>query len=186
MLAGCAGYRLGPTGGQTAGAKSIQVSPFANQTPEPRLSDAVTSALRRSLQRDGTYRLATHGEANIVVTGEITHYNRFGLSYQPMDVLTVRDYQVTLTGHVTVRERSTGKVVLDRIVTGSTPVRAGSDLASAERQAGPLLAQDLAWNVTAPLVDGTWYTAEGDYCRHQLVLALALGWESWADCCTSK
>ena len=93
-------------------------------------------------------------DGTIVVTGEITRYSRFELSYQPKDILTVRDYQLTLTGHVTARERITGKVVLDRIVTGSTPVRVGADLANVERQAGPLLAQDLAKNVTALLVDG--------------------------------
>ena len=42
-LFGCAGYRLGPTGGFAAGEKSIQVMPFSNQTLEPRLTDAVTA-----------------------------------------------------------------------------------------------------------------------------------------------
>jgi hypothetical protein len=156
MLTGCAGYRLGPTGGQTAGTKSIQISPFVNQTLEPHLGEAVTSALRKSLQRDGTYRLATHGDADLAVTGEITHYNRHEISYQTNDVLTVRDYRVILTAHVTARECSTGAIVLDRVVAGYTPVRVGSDLASSERQAFPLLAEDLAKNVAALLVDGTW------------------------------
>jgi len=156
LLAGCAGYQLGPTGGQTAGAKSIQVSPFANQTLEPRLGDAVTVALRKSLQRDGTYRISTRGDADLVVTGEVTRYHRSELSYQATDILTVRDFRVMLTARVTARERSTGAVVLDRVVTGYTPVRAGSDLAGAERQALPLLAEDLAKTVTALLVDGTW------------------------------
>jgi hypothetical protein len=139
-----------------AGAKSIQVSPFANQTLEPRLGDAVTAALRKSFQRDGTYRLATAGDTDLIVTGEITRYHRVELSYQATDIVTVRDYRVTLTAHVTARERSTGAVVLDRVVTGNTPVRAGSDLAGAERQALPLLAEDLAKKVTALLVDGPW------------------------------
>ena len=156
LLSGCVGYRLGPTGGQVAGEKSIQVSPFVNQTLEPRLGEAVTAALRKNLQRDGTYRLATRGDADLIVTGEITRYNRFELSYEANDILTVRDYRVTLTAHVTARERSSGKVILDRVVTGYTPLRAGSDWASAERQALPLMAQDLAKNVAALLVDGNW------------------------------
>jgi hypothetical protein len=156
LLAGCAGYRLGPTGGQTAGAKSIQVSPFVNQTLEPRLGEAVTAALRKSLQRDGTYQLATRGDADLIVNGEITRYNRFQMSYQTNDVRIVRDFRMIVTAHVAARARSTGAIVLDRVVTGFTPVRAGSDLASSEREALPLLAQDLAKNVTALLVDGTW------------------------------
>ena len=155
-LTGCAGYRLGPSNGLTAGAKSIQVSPFVNQTFEPRLGEAVTAAVRKSLQRDGTYRLATRRDADIVVTGEITRYNRFELSYQPNDILTVRDYRLTLTAHVIARERGTGNVIRDHVVTGDTPIRTGSDLASAERQALPLLAEDLAKKAVALLVDGGW------------------------------
>lgn len=155
-LTGCAGYRLGPSNGLTAGTKSIQVSPFANATLEPRLGEAVTTAVRKGLQRDGTYRLATQRDADIVVTGEITRYNRLELSYQPHDILTVRDIKLTLTAHVTARECSTGNVILDCTVTGETPIRAGPDLTNAERQALPLLAEDLSKKVASLLVDGRW------------------------------
>ena len=130
--------------------------PVRDQTLEPRLGEAVTAALRKSLQRDGTYQLATRGDADLIVNGEITRYNRFQMSYQTNDVRIARDFRVTVTAHVTARERSTGAIVLDRVVTGFTPVRAGSDLASSEREALPLLAQDLAKNVATLLVDGTW------------------------------
>jgi hypothetical protein len=61
-----------------------------------------------------------------------------------------------LTAKVVARERSTGKVLLDREISGRTTLRAGSDLASAERQSLPNLAEDLARNITTYLVDGTW------------------------------
>ncbi|MBI4326661.1 MAG: hypothetical protein HY674_15565 [Chloroflexi bacterium] len=153
---GCAAYRLGPTNGSAAGAKSIQVNLFQNETPEPRLIEAVGTALRRNLQQDGTYRLNTRGDGDIVVKGVITGFYRSPLSFQPADILTVRDYSVALTVKVTATERSTGAVLLDQEVAGRTTVRAGADLASAERQAVPLLAEDLAKNVTALLVDGKW------------------------------
>jgi hypothetical protein len=156
LLAGCAGYRLGPTGEAVAGGKSVQVTPFANQTLEPRLGDAVMTALRHNLQRDGTLRLATQGGADLVVSGVITRYDRHELSFQANDVLTVSDYRVNVTAQVTVREAGTGKVLWDKPVTGYTLVRVGTDLASAERQGIPLLADDLAKNVTALLVDGNW------------------------------
>jgi hypothetical protein len=155
-LSGCAGYTLGPTNGVAAGEKSLQLTPFSNQTMEPRFGDDVTTALRRELQRDGTYRLATHGDADIVVTGVLTKYDRHELSFQPSDVLTVQDYRVNVTAHVKAREVSTGKMILDRDVTGYTLIVVGSDLASSERQALPLLADDLAKKVIALLVDGTW------------------------------
>jgi hypothetical protein len=156
FLNGCAGYRLGPTNGLVAGEKSLRLSPFNNQTLEPRLGDAVTTALRRNLQQDGTYRLATQGDGNIVVTGTLLRYHRNELSFLPNDVLTTRDFRVSVTARVVARDLGTGKTVLDREVTGYTLVRVGADLTSAERQALPVLADDLAKNITALLVDGSW------------------------------
>lgn len=156
LVNGCAGYRLGPTNDRIAGDTSVQIHPFSNQTMEPRLGDAVTSALRKQLQRDGTYRLATRGDGDIVVTGVLTHYRRQELSFLRDDILTVSDYRISLTAQVTARERASGKVLLEQPVNGHTIIRVGSDLVSSERQALPLLAADLAKNVTALLADGTW------------------------------
>jgi hypothetical protein len=155
-LNGCAGYRLGPSNGQTAGEKTVQVVPFTNRTLEPRLGDAVTAALRKQLQRDGTYRLATHEAGDIIVSDVLTNYYRLELSFVPNDIATARDYRVRLAAQVTARERSTGKILFDQPVTGYTLIRVGSDLASTERQALPLLAEDLARQVTALLADGSW------------------------------
>lgn len=156
VLGGCAGYRLGPTNSLTAGDRSIQIVPFANQTLEPRLGDAVTAALRKELQRDGTFRLATRETGDILVNGVITRYLRQEQTLVPEDIITVRDYRIALTAQVTARDRATGKVLLDQPVTGYTLLRVGDDLTSAERQALPLLAGDLARQVTALLADGAW------------------------------
>jgi len=156
LCSGCAGYRVGPTNGEVAQAKSVRVDFFRNDTLEPRLSEAVCTALRRTVQQDGTYRLSTRGEADIIVRGVIHKYQRSGISYNPNDVITPRDFMITVMARVTATERATGKVLVDRDVGGRTTMRIGPDLASAERQAAPLLAQDLAWNVTSLLVDGTW------------------------------
>lgn len=155
FLAGCAGYTLGPTNGTIAGEKKIQITPFLNHTLEPRLGDAVTTALRKSVQQDGTYRLATHGDADIIVTGILTHYNRHELNFEPHDVLTVQDYRVSVTARITARNLSTGSTTT-WTNTAYTLVRVGSDLTSSERQAMPVLADSLAKNVTGLLVDGSW------------------------------
>ncbi len=155
-LAGCAAYRLGPTGGQNSGERSIQVNFFQNQTIEPRLVEAVAQALRRNLQQDGTYRLRSAGDADVIVNGVIIRYERVPISFQPTDVISVQDYEEKLIAKVTATERISGKVVLDREVTGRTIVSVGTDLASAERQAIPLLANDLARNATTYLTEGSW------------------------------
>jgi hypothetical protein len=155
LLAGC-GYRVGSVGEHPAGARSITVNPVVNRTLEPGVSDALAQDLRMSLQRDGTYRLSTHEAGDIVVSTTVTDYRRAGVSYESDNVLTVQDYRLTVTAHVVAKDRATGKVVLDRSVTGFTLVRVGSDMTQAERQALPLATTDLAQNITTLLVDGKW------------------------------
>jgi hypothetical protein len=153
---GCAGYKLGPVNELAAGARSVQVNPFSNQTLQPRLGDAVTAQLRQRLQQDGTYRLASHNDGDIVVSGSVTHYQRQEVSLSPSDTLTVRDYRLELRAQVTAHDRSSGKVILNQPVNGYTLIRVTTDLTSTERQAMPLLAGDLAKNVTALLAEGGW------------------------------
>ena len=155
VAGGCA-YRLGPTDGLGAGDRSVRIDPFVNQTLQPNLGDQVTYELRKDIQRDGTFHLATHGEPDIVVSGVILQYERKALSFVPSDVLTVQDYRINLKADVTARDLRSGKVLFNQTVTGYTVVIVGSDLTSAERQAMPLLAGNLAKNVAQLLVDGSW------------------------------
>jgi hypothetical protein len=155
-LGGCAGYRLGPTNGLPAGSRTVQVNLFQNRTIEPRLSEAMDRALRKRFQQEGTYRLATQGDADIVIHGEILRYDREAIAFQPKDVITPLDYEITVTVHVVAEERATGRKLVDRDVKGKTTLRIGSDQTSAERMSLPMLADDLAHNAAALLVDGTW------------------------------
>ncbi|MDB6057666.1 MAG: hypothetical protein JWO95_1510 [Verrucomicrobiales bacterium] len=155
-LCGCAGYKLGPTNGDVAGSRSVSVQPFLNDTLEPRLSDYVTLELRKRLQQDGTFRLETHDSGDLILSGHITKFDRSELGFQPTDVLTPRDYTLVMVAQITAVERATGKTNLSRTVSGRTTVRVGADLASAERQAVPILAEDLARNAISSLADGSW------------------------------
>jgi len=157
LLAGCAGYQLGPVNGAAAGAKTIEVQPFSNRTLQPRLGDALTQSLRERLQTDGTYKLATRsGTGDLVVTGVIHWYARQGLGFLNTDVATPENFRVDLVVHVTARDRLSGKTILDKDVKGHTFVHIGGDLASAEREALPLLAEDAAENISELLTSGAW------------------------------
>lgn len=155
LLAGC-GYRLGPTNGAIAGDRSVEVKPFLNKTLEPHLTDYVMNSVRKRLQEDGTYKVNTHDEGDIILSGVITSYERTPLSFQPTDVITVVDYEMSITATVTARERSTGKLIFEKSVHGRTSVQVGTDLTSAERAAMPLLTDDVAKKAVALLVDGNW------------------------------
>ncbi len=156
LHAGCAGYRLGPGTGLAIGARTIEITPFPNQTEEPRLSPALASALRRQIQTDGTYQLETRGKGDLRLTGNIIQYRRVGVTFQPDDLATARDFELRMTAQIKVLHCRTGQVLLERAVTGRTLIRAFDDPASAERQALPLLAGNLARRIAALLADSGW------------------------------
>ncbi len=156
LLLGCAGYHVGPVDGTPAGARAVTVNLFQNETYEPRLSEAIAFALRRRVQQDGTYRLDTQHDGNIIVNGVIKNYTRTPVSFQPRDILTTLDYDLTITADVTATERSTGKVILQKTMIGKTTIRATANRDIAERQANPTAADDLARNITSALTEGAW------------------------------
>jgi hypothetical protein len=156
LLAGCAGYKLGPTNGLPAGSRSVEVRSFVNKTKEPRITEYLAASLRKQLQQDGSYHLETSGRGDILVTGEITRFSRSGLSYQTNDVLTPQEYTLGLVARVVAVNVNTGKTNFSKEVYGRTYIRIGNDQSSAERQAIPLLTDDLARNAVSLLVDGDW------------------------------
>ena len=153
---GCVGYVAGPTNGLPAGSRSVRVEFFGNKTLEPRLVVAVNRALKRNLQQDGTYTLETQGEADLVVSGQLTEFLRNGISYTPGDSLVVQDYTMQLTARIKVSDRTSGEVVYEGDVTGKSTVRVGNDLTSSQRQSIPLIADHLARQATSFIVDGQW------------------------------
>ena len=156
MVAGCAGYHLGPVNGEPAGSRSIEIKPFLNRTREPGITAYVGNALRKEVERDGTYRLETHVPGDIVVSGVITRYERTELAYVPHQVITPQDYTLILSAEVQAIDRATGKRKFAGRITGQTAIRVLSDMSSSERQAMPLLAEDLARNLVSVLADGAW------------------------------
>jgi len=156
LLAGCAGYKLGPSNGLPAGARSVSIKPFSNKTHEPRISEYMAMSLRRQLQAEGSYHLQTSGTPDIWLTGEITRFDRSGLSYATNDVLTPSEYTLTLTAQVTARNANTGRVIFQNEVRGQTYINIGGDLGSAEREAMPILTDKVAQSVINQLTDGAW------------------------------
>jgi hypothetical protein len=156
LLSGCAGYRLGPVNGAVAGEKTLQILPFNNQTFQPGLGDALTQSLRQIVQQDGTFRLVTQEPGDVVVTGVIHGYRRDALGFLSTDAATPEDFRIEVIVHVTARDTASGKLLLDKDVRGHTLVHVDADLASAERQAMPLLADDLARNINELVGEGVW------------------------------
>ena len=156
LASGCANYRIGVANSLIPAGYSIQVGLFQNATPQPGLSESVNGSIRRELHRDGTFKLADADDCDVLLTGKISSYRRSPVSFRPKDTLSVRDFVVELSTHVKATEKPSGKLLVDRLVTSRTTVRLGDDLASAERQALPLLSSDLSKRIVALLAEGGW------------------------------
>ena len=156
LASGCVSYRLGVANPLIPAGYSIQVGLFQNATSQPGLSESVNGSIRREIHRDGTFELADADDCEVLLTGNITTYRRSPVSFRPKDTLSVRDFDVELSTHVKVLEKSSGKLLVERVITSRTTVRLGDDLASAERQALPLLSSELAKRTVALLAEGGW------------------------------
>src|ERR1700733_11115429 len=111
FVAGCAGYKLGPSNDMAAGSRSVEVRSFVNKTREPRITEYLAASLRKQFQQDGSLRLETSGRGDILVTGVINRFDRSGLSYQTNDVLTPQEYTLGLVAHVVAVNVNTGKTI---------------------------------------------------------------------------
>jgi hypothetical protein len=153
-LTGCAGYRLGPT--QDLPYRTVAVPVLKNSTLFPGLETIVTSAIRKRFQTDGTLKLETAGQADVIVTGDIRKYQRRPVRSVRNDAGIPREYKVTITAKIEVRDRLTGKLVFPVTeVEGTAETFVGTDLQSADAQVWPLVADDLAQRVVT-LVAERW------------------------------
>lgn len=149
---GCGSYSW------TRGGKvTLEVQAFENLTNEPGLSADVSSSLRRRAQQEGRYPLATLGEGDIVLFGVLDGLTRRPISFAANDLELGRDFRLRLRARVTAVDRRTGEMVIDdREVTAEATVQSQPNLALAERDVGPILAEELAWKTISLLSDGDW------------------------------
>lgn len=152
LLPGCAGYRVGPVG--KLAYHSVAVPMFKNETHQPQLEAQITNAIIKRLHADGTLPVNSEPDADVVVRGRITSYSRSVLRYVQTDVRTAREYRITITAVIEVRDTHTGAMVLKpTTLAGNADTFVGSDLQSAEEQAWPLVADDLARQVVNLLTE---------------------------------
>jgi hypothetical protein len=143
LLTGCAGYHVGPL--LKGNYKTVAVPMFKNHTYHPQVEAQVTNALIKRLQSDGALQVASIDNADVLVTGEVTRYLRGALRSVRQETREPREYKLTIEVRISVRDQRTGQLLLKpTLVTGSAETFIGSDLQSAEYQALPLIADDVA------------------------------------------
>jgi hypothetical protein len=151
-LTGCLGYRAGSS--LPAGVTSVYVRSFINRTGEPDVETAVTRAAVREFQKDGSLRMASVDEADVIVEATVTDLRLEPLRYSKELATETTEFRLILAADVILKDRKTGKVVATHPnLTGKATFAPGGDLASAKRLAIPPAAKDLAHAVVAAVVE---------------------------------
>jgi len=151
FLFGCAGYHVGPV--TKTSYHSIAVPMFRNETLRPQLEAQISNGIIQRLQQDGSLQIESQSRADVVLIGTIFRYDRISLRSLRSDTGVPREWRISITVRVEARDRRTGETVLKPTeVEGKSDVLIGEDQQSAEMQALPLLADDIAKRVAGLLV----------------------------------
>lgn len=136
------------------GMHTFSVEMFGNETLYPNVSMQVTTAVTDSLQRDGTFRLASPDECDFIVSGTVTDVSAQGLRTNAGD--TYLSSEIGLTVHVSyvITNRRTGRSIMRsrtsaqgsyfNDTTGNVQTARDSALSYATRQVADLIVQALS------------------------------------------
>ena len=156
LLGGCAGYHLGPVQPKLMkGIKTIAVPSFRNETLIPRMEVLAADSVIKQIQQDGTYKIASSANADAVIEGVVLEVRRHGARSVISDVLTQREYLLTVVLRYTVTKRSTGEEIdIGRAIGSTSFFVSGSDVNQDERQAIPLALADAAVHLVSHISEG--------------------------------
>jgi hypothetical protein len=154
LVGGCAGYHVGPaTPAHLRHVKTIAVPTFANTTLTPRIEALVTGTIIKQMQQDGTFRIASEDRADAVLKGEIVGVNRSPARSVRGNVLATTEFNLNLAVRYSLVGQD-GKPLSSAGASGSTSFFRSGDVATDERQALPLAAEELAKQVVSQLSEG--------------------------------
>lgn len=140
LFTGCAGYHLGATiPKRMHDVKTIAVPTFHNETLVPRLESLAASTVVKQFQQDGTFRVCSPEDADVVLAGTIEKIHRTGARSVRSDIVKQQEYNLTVTFNYTVTRRATGEKIDEGTLTGDTSFFvSGNDVNQDELQAIPL------------------------------------------------
>ena len=161
LLAGCAGYHVGPIKPKPMeGVRTIAVPSIKNETLEPRVEVLIANSIIKQIQQDGTYRIADEKDADAILECTLSNIDRHPQRSVRGNELQTREFDLLLRLHYRITERTTGRQLDSRTVTGRTSFfvtgsgRVAADVNQDERQALPLAAEDAATRLVSLISEG--------------------------------
>jgi len=153
-LSGCFGYHIGPAKPYyLRDVHTIAVPTFKNHTLIPRMEVLVTSTVIKQFQQDGTFQIASDGNADATLKGEVTRIYRSPARSLRGNVLATTEFNLVMYLKYSLLGRD-GKLLAAGETIGITSFFVGSDVTTDERQALPLATEDLATRLVSQLSEG--------------------------------
>ncbi len=100
FLAGCGVYTFNPKG--KSSIKTIAIERFENKTPEYGLADRMTDDVIDAFIKDGNLKVVSPENADAILSGVLTRYERKPYEYDQNDVVT--SYYVDIDFVITLKK----------------------------------------------------------------------------------
>lgn len=156
VLASCAGYQLdGAKPAAMAGIGTISVPMFGNDTLHPRAEALATSAVAEAFIEDGTYRIATRGEADAVLEGSVETIDYAQVRSERLDTLRPAELQNTVTLRWTLRDAADrDRILATGTSSGTSRFFVDSNLQTSRNNALPDALQRASEALVSRLANG--------------------------------
>jgi hypothetical protein len=138
---------------------TVAVPTFKNNTILPRIEAQTADAVAKQFQQDGTYRLESSDQADVIVEGTIVSVDRLPMRIFASNVLQTSEFELTLRVKYRVIDRVTGAVLMEGNAVGVTPFFSeadlvNSDLVTNQNMNYPIAAQRMAEHLVSKVAEG--------------------------------
>lgn len=106
----------------------------------------------QEFQRDGQLKIKDRDEADIVLSGVISDYRLAQKRADSNSPKKTSEYEAYVTVNIVAVERTTGKKIVSKTVTGKKIFSVSSDIMTAKRNSLPDVAKDLSKNVVDAVI----------------------------------
>ena len=152
LLSGC-GTSYSWRSGVPENRRTVTVPTFANETDILELGAVAARQLLREIQREGTFRIASDGDAALEVQGVVKKVSMGGASYDRRMGMRYVGFTMRAEAEVSVVDKARRAVIVDaKRYLASTTVTSSQDLMTARRDASGRLMDDLARQVVDDLL----------------------------------
>jgi hypothetical protein len=163
-LTACLGYHIGPVKPYyLQDVHTIAVPTFENNTLIPRIEVLVTDTVIKQFQQDGTFKIASNENADVILKGEISRITRSPARSVAANVLATSEFNLVMRLRYKLVGRDGKLIGTPGEVSGSTSFfventssisTTNGDVTTDERQALPLATEQLATRLVSQLSEG--------------------------------